>query len=95
MRVSFIRFCRATQIDCHPTAERPSGSSAWSGGRKSFCYFTVFTVGWVTGARTRIRNLQSLRHVEAYLRKLNEGGWLSDHDFKSATDMVNRLGLIE
>lgn len=92
MKVSFIRFNRAIQVN----SIRPEKlSSVWCSDKESFSFFTVFTVGWETGARCRIRNLQSLRNVEAYLRKLNEGGWLSSTDYDQATKMVAKLGLIE
>ncbi len=92
MKVSFIRFNRATQVN----SVRPGKiSSVWTSDKENFSFFTVFTVGWEAGARCRIRNLQSLRSVEAYLRKLNEGGWLSSTDYRLATEMVAKLGLIE
>ncbi len=94
MRVSFIRFNRSIQVNSsYP--KTLSSSSAWTSNRESFSFFTVYTVGWEAGARCRIRNLKTLRNVEAYLRKLNEGGWLSNQDYRLATLMVSDLGLIE
>lgn len=96
MKVTLIRFNRATQV----AAVLSKSATPWSSAsevfhRKQFGFLTVLTAGWVSGARNRQRNFETIAQVEAYFRKLNTGGWLSDRDFEIATKMILSLGLID
>ena len=49
-----------------------------------FDYYQVLTSGWKSGAKNRMRNFSTIAQVQAYFRKLNDGGWLSDDEYRKA-----------
>ncbi len=86
MKVKFIRFNRSTQFLGTGFNSAPI--------KETFSFFTVVTVGWESGARSRCRNFHELPQIEAYLRKLNEGGWLSDTHYSEALGLLQSFGFI-
>ncbi len=82
MKVNFIRFSRSTQNRLAYQCNELTGIE--NVVSMQFDYYQVLTSGWKSGAKNRMRNFSTIAQVQAYFRKLNDGGWLSNDEYRKA-----------
>nr|UUW21340.1 MAG: hypothetical protein [Sanya fiers-like virus 29] len=51
-------------------------------------YIEIFTIGWKTGSKTRIRKLKTVYALYVYLNKVFRGGYMTDQEYSDAWDMA-------